>query len=221
MASPVTDRSCFGYKSAFVSIDPETPLQQKRLFLAGILAGPIFFTAVYVLASMLDGYSHVSQTVSEIGWKESPVRVYHQAALLIVATCLVIFAVGLYRFAASHGVPRVPAFLLGCLALSLTGLAATPIPDPLHNVFGLSSMIGYMAPLAVALSWKKLQGPGRIIGVGWIAFVLIVVTIGLNLSPLFAPDLYPLEYYGVVQRSLFVAFYGWCTYLGVVLLARS
>ena len=196
-------------------------MQQKRLCLAGILAGPIFFTAVYALASMLDGYSHVSQTVSEIGWMESPVRVFHQAALLLVAVCLLTFAVGLYRFAGSNGVPRIPAFILGCLAVSLTGLAATPIPDPLHNVFGLSSLIGYMSPLAVALSWRKLQNPGRIIGIAWIAFVLVLVTIALNLSPLFAPDLYPLEYYGVAQRSLFVVFYGWCTCLGVALSARA
>ena len=47
----------------------------------------------------------------------------------------------------------------------------------------------------------------------------MTAAIALNLSPLFAPTLYPLEYYGLVQRALFLAFYGWCTYLSLALYA--
>ena len=55
----------------------------------------------------------------------------------------------------------------------------------------------------------------------WIATVLVSITIILNLSPIFMRDLYPLEYYGIVQRVLLVAFYGWCLYLGLRPFARA
>ena len=45
--------------------------------------------------------------------------------------------------------------------------------------------------------------------------MLILLSIFLNLSPLFARDLYPLQYYGIVQRSAFVIFYGGCAYIGI------
>ena len=75
--------------------------------------------------------------------------------------------------------------------------------------------------MPMLMSWKNLVDSRKLRTVSWVAFVLVTVTIFLNLSPLFTRDLYPLEYYGVVQRGLFVAFYGWCLYLGLQLFARA
>jgi hypothetical membrane protein len=195
-------------------------MQQRRLFLSGALAGVIFFAAVYALATMVDGYSHVGQTVSEIGEQGSPAEMYFQIMNLLVALCLLVFAWSLYQFAKSSKVSKLPAFFMACFAISETGLAIFPSPHDLHNVFGLSATIGYMTPLVIALSWKSLTNPGTLITVSWFAFILISISIFLNLTPMFARDLYPLEYYGIVQRSLFVAFYGWCAYAGITLFMR-
>lgn len=196
-------------------------MQQKPLLLSGVLAGAIFFSAVYVLATMVDGYSHIAQTVSEIGKRGSPAEVYLQTTNMIVALCLLLFAWGLSLFAKSNHVSRLPAFFMAFFALSEIGVAIFPSPHSLHNVFGLSMTIGYMTPLVIALSWKNLDGANRLINASWVAFALIVIAIFLNLTPLFARDLYPLEYYGVVQRSLFVVFYGWCAYTSVQLIMRK
>ena len=134
-------------------------MQQKLLYLPGALAGLIFFAAVYSLAPMLDGYSHLSQTVSEIGRQGSPAEAYLQAANLTVALCLLAFAWGLYLFARANDVSKLPAFFVACYALAEMGVAAFPTPHQLHNVFGLSMMIGYMAPLVLAVSLGGLAEP--------------------------------------------------------------
>lgn len=192
-------------------------MRQRILFLPGILAGIVFFGALYSLAPMIDGYSHVAQTVSEVGRKGSPAEAYYQIANVLVAVCLLVFAWGLYRVAKSNDA----AILVAFYAFALIGLGIFPTPHPLHNVLGLSMMIGYMAPLALSLSWRAFDTANEPVRGSWIAFALIAISIFLNLSPLFARDLYPLEYYGLVQRSLLVAFYGWCLYLGSKLFIRA
>lgn len=192
-------------------------MQQRSIFLSGALAGVIFFSAVYALATMVDGYSHSAQTVSEIGELGSPAEVYLQITNLAVALCLLVFAWSMYLFARSNNAPILPAIFIACFAIAEIGVAIFPSPHNLHNVFGLSMTIGYMSPLVVALSWRKLAGASELIAVSWIAFTLVIITIFLNLSPIFARDLYPLEYYGVIQRALFVAFYGWCMFVSVKL----
>jgi hypothetical membrane protein len=196
-------------------------VRERLLFLPGMLAGPIFFGALYALAPMIDGYSHVAQTVSEVGRQGSPAEAFYQIANVLVAACLLVFAWGLYRVAKSNDAAILPAVLVAFYAIALIGLGMFPTPHPLHNVFGLSMMIGYMAPLALSLSWRGFENADKLVRGSWIAFVLIAISIFLNLSPLFARDMYPLEYYGLVQRSLLVAFYGWCFYLGSKLFIRA
>ena len=57
---------------------------KKHLLLFGVLAGLLFFATVYVLAPGVSGYSHISDTVSEIGQIGSPVQSSYQLAMLIV-----------------------------------------------------------------------------------------------------------------------------------------
>lgn len=193
----------------------------RLLYLAGPLAAIIFFSAVYGLAPMLGSYSHAAQTVSEIGKNGSPAEIPFQAAVLSVAFCLLVFARSLYRFAKSEGASLTPSFLMAIFGFAEMGMAIFPSPHSLHNVFGLSATIGYMTPLAVALSWRNLKDLSSLRRFAWVAFALVVLTMFLNLSPIFARDLYPLEYYGIVQRSLLFTFFGWCFYVGVDLYRRT
>jgi hypothetical protein len=195
-------------------------MNQRSYFLFAPIGGFIFFGAVYALAPMVDGYSHVAQTISEIGQQGSPAELYLRMANLIVGFCLLVFARSLYVFTRGNSASKLPAFFMAWFAIAEIGMAAFPSPHALHNVIGLSMSIGYMTPLVLALSWRNLPGSGRLIGISWVAFILVVTTMALNLTPAFAPDLYPLEYYGIVQRSLFVAFYGWCAYAGINLYLR-
>ena len=144
-----------------------------------------------------------------------------QAANLTVALCLLVFAWGLYVFARANDLSRLPTLFVACYALAQMGVAAFPSPHRLHSVFGLSMIVGYLAPLVLAVSWKNLVDARKLGVVSWFAFVLVSITIFLNLDPVVIRDLHTLEYYGIVQRGLFVAFYGWCLYIGLGLFARA
>lgn len=180
--------------------------------LAGIAIPIVFGCSILVLATLVDGYSHVSQTVSEIGETGSAAEMPWKIADLLVALGFLAFASGIYRFARAKSVSVWPAYVVGYFGLMSIGISIFESPHPLHNLFGLSLTLGYMAPLVMALSWRKQDWAGSLVKYSWISWILVVIAIFLNLTPAFARDLYPLEYYGLVQRSLFLVFYGfWCS----------
>ncbi len=181
----------------------------------GPLAGILFFATVYVFAAFLPDYSHVSRTVSEIGEIGSPVAMPFQVAMLAVNLCVVLFAVGLLHFARATNLSTVPAFFVAWFGLADVGTNIFPSPHPLHNVFGLSLTIGYMAPLVLAIAWRRSEAAHSMTRVSWIFAALLIASIFLNISPAFSRDLYPLEYYGLVQRSAFVLIYGWFAWTGL------
>jgi hypothetical protein len=190
-------------------------MRQRLFLLFGLVIPVVFFGAVVILATQVEGYSHVSQTVSEIGETGSPAAFPWKIADLTVAVCWWLFSWGIYQFARANSLSVWPAILVGWFALASTGISIFESPHPLHNVFGLSMTPGYLAPLVLAWSWRKVEWAKQLTKYSWIAGVLVLISMALNLTPAFAPDLYPLEYYGLVQRSLFVVFYGWwCPMVG-------
>lgn len=188
---------------------------KRNLLLFGALAGIVFFGTVYVLAAFLPDYSHVSETVSEIGEIGSLVERPFQVAMLAVDLCVVLFGVGLFHFARANGVSVMPAIFAAYFGLVDVGIHLFPSPHPLHNVFGLLLTIGYLAPLVLAIAWRRDDAVRSIATASKYIAALLLISIFLNISPAFYRDLYPLEYYGIVQRSAFVLFYGWCTFVGL------
>ena len=192
----------------------------------GPFAALIFAAGVWALALHVPGYNHARQTVSEIGEVGSPMQLQFTGLLLVIAFCMLVFASGVYSAAKAANLSQVPAWLLVCMAASAAGVGIYSFPHPLHNVFGLSEFIGYQAPAAVALTWRREPRAAGLVAFSWIMFVLIWIAMGLNLAPL-APSL-PLAHlekpiYGLVQRLLFTSFFTWAAGAGLMLrpLARG
>jgi hypothetical membrane protein len=192
--------------------------RDKRL-LFGPLAAAILTCGVVGLAFMVPGYSQVRQTVSEIGEMDSPARISFSIMLCCVAASLLVFASGVRAVSIKAGHGRLAAYLIGSMALSAAGVGLFPFPHPLHNVFGESELIGYQAPLALALGWRNDSRAGRLVSFSWILFALIWISIVLNLTsldrhgPIWA---YMKPIYGLVQRSLFATWFSWCAVVGVL-----
>ena len=132
-------------------------LRIRQLF--GPLAVVILATGIVGLALFIPGYDHVRQTVSEIGEIGSPVRVPFAIMLCSVAIGVFILALAVRDFSRALGYSLLPAYLIGAMAISAVGVALFAHPHPLHNVFGLSELVGYQAPLALALDavWSYVQ----------------------------------------------------------------
>lgn len=194
--------------------------ERSRLLLLGPAAGVLFGCGISLLALMLPGYSHVRQTVSEIGEVGSPANVPFTVLMCAVALCVLGFAWGVRQASVSSGHNQLAAYLIACLAVSGAGVGIFSFPHPLHNLFGESELIGYQAPLALALAWRRDSRTPRLVRFSCIMFVLIWVSLALNLtsigrhSQLWA-QLQPV--YGLIQRSLFVAWFAWATGAGLLL----
>lgn len=196
-----------------------------RRVLFGPLAAVILAAGILGLALMLPGYSQIRQTVSEIGEMGSPARIPFAIMLCGVALCLLIFAAGVGAESKKSGHGTLCAYLIACMAVSAAGVGLFASPHPLHNVFGESELIGYQAPLAFALAWRADPDPGarKLVVFSWAFFALIWISIALNFGSLdrhsaFGSAIAPV--YGLVQRSLFAAWFGWCAGLGALLWQR-
>jgi hypothetical membrane protein len=198
-------------------------MRSSYRLLFGPLAAVIFALGITVLARLVPGYSHVHQTVSEIGEIGSPARLPFAIMLFCVAACVLVFAWALRDLSvATHHSP-LAAYLTGFMAVPVVGIAIFAYPHPLHNVFGISELIGYQAPLAFALTWRRDPQAKTTVASSWILFALIWGAIALNLSSLDrhgAIWAYVKPVHGLAQRSLFAAWFGWCVVAGMLLFQR-
>jgi hypothetical membrane protein len=194
--------------------------KRDNRLLFGPLAAAILTAGIAGLALLVPGYSHVRQTVSEIGAMDSPVRIPFTIMLCCVAVGLLIFAAGVRSESNKCGHSPVPAYLIICMSISAAGVGIFAFPHPLHNIFGESELVGYQAPLAFALAWRADPKARSLVAISWIFFVLVWISIALNLSSLFRQGIIWTEMkpiYGLIQRSLFAAWFCWCAIIGVLL----
>lgn len=195
-------------------------MQRSIRLLFGPLGAAIFCVGVLVLGAMVPGYSHVHQTVSEIGALDTPMRWPFALMLASVTLCMWVFAWGVWEASTAAGHNRFAACLIVCMGISGLGVAVFATPHPLHNDFGLSEIFGYQAPLALALAWRKDPKARGLVAASWITFLLLWVSMGLNMSPMFPDSLLATAIkpvYGLVQRSLFLVWFAWCAVAGLLL----
>ena len=190
--------------------------------LFGPLAGIILGLGIIGLALLIPGYSHVHQTVSEIGEIGSPARLPFAVMLGCVAICIVVFASAVRDVSVAYDHPRLAAYLIAFMALPAAGIGVFAYPHPAHNVFGMSELIGYLAPLVFALTWRRDPRVKAVVVLSWIFFALIWGAIALNLTAFAAPLwAYVKPVHGLAQRALFAAWFGWCAVLGILLFNRN
>jgi hypothetical membrane protein len=199
-------------------------MSQNTRLMFGPLAAVLLAAGVLGLPLLVPGYDPLRQTVSEIGQVGSPARWPFTAMLVAVALALLVFATAVWTAAPKGRRARIGAVLIAAMGVSAAGVGWYAYPHPLHNVFGLSELIGYLAPLAVAVA-----RPTRAVGaLSWVAFALLWGSILINLAylGLFGEPLYSMlgsaleSVYGLVQRALFLIWFGWCAALGLMLRAR-
>lgn len=183
--------------------------------LAGPVAALVFLVGVTWLGSTRPGYSAVRQTISELGPMGERGRNALAALNIVIAFTTLLFAYGLLSIA------KTPAYFVGLYALLAVGLAVFPSKHPLHNVVGLLQTLPFVgAPVSVALG----RGQGTAVAaISWAALAVLIAAMVLNLAPAFSPRLAKAfaPIYGLLQRSIFVGWFGWLATLGLLLFTRS
>ena len=191
--------------------------------LFGPLGGTILAVGIAGLAAGGPGYHALRPTLSEIGEMDSPMRMPFAAMLCAVAACILVFAFGLRRASIRAGCSPLAAYLTGLMAICAAGIGIFAFPHPLHNVFGLGELIPYQAPWVFAATWRRDTAGRSAAAFSWLMAVVVWVAILANLSTLDrggAVFTVIRPFYGLVQRSLFAAWFAWCAGLGVILWRR-
>jgi hypothetical membrane protein len=191
----------------------------------GLWFGPIavllFIAGTLAIGTMTPGYSHVRQTVSELGEVGSPGRFAFSALLCLIATCLVIFASAVAHAHRKLGCSTLPTYFVVAMAISCAGVGLFSFPHPLHNIFGMSETIGLQAPLVAALVCRRTSRAKQISKFSIVMYVVVLSAIAINLIPLVRPaGLWPLikPFFGIVQRFLFLSWFVWCAGYAMLLL---
>src|SRR5579864_2087745 len=165
-------------------MNPRLAMRPDYRLLFGPAAAGVFGVGVMTLPMMISGYSQVRQTVSEIGEIGSPARTPFCLMLVLVAVCIAIFADALKEVSMKGGHSPLSAYLAGCMAVSAAGVGVFAYPSPLHNYFGLSELVGYQAPLVLAISWRRDPAAKAVVMVSWVMAVFMWCSIALNLATL-------------------------------------
>jgi len=195
--------------------------RQNHVLLAfGFAAATIFIGSSLILGALLPGYNPISQTISELGEKGSPFEDIFRVVTLFDAICLMLFSLGLCLYSVTERFSILPSVLIGFYGLMELGIGVFAAPHPLHNLFGIWSTPGFFAPLALVLAWKNASDLRVLRSLSAATFVIVLVAMLLNLSPLIHPYVFIVEYYGAFQRMLFFPFYLWIVILATSLLLR-
>ncbi len=188
------------------------------------IAGPsIYFVVVVVLGFLYEGYSHKTQTMSELGAYAAPHHlVMNVAGLGLLGGTLIIFAFGL-----NAGVARGAGARLWLILMSISGLALvlTAIfpTDPggadntttgvLHSIFATIAAIAMVAALPSMLFRLHKDDRWR----HYSSFTLAVAGLALLISALFGFSLIS-GWNGVLQRVSMALPFIWVMVMSIRLL---
>ena len=195
-------------------------MSPRSRLIFGPLAAITLAFGITLLPRLVPGYDPITQTVSEIGEIGSPAQIPFTIMLICVAGFILVFATALRNMAAWLNQSAIASYLTGVMAISAAGVGMFPYPHPLHNAFGLSELIGYQAPLALALTWRRDVRAEAVVRFSWIMGVIVWCALIANLATLDRGGaLWHREaaVYGVVQRTLFAAWFVWVAGAGLML----
>src|SRR5882724_5247334 len=193
----------------------------ELLVIVWLFAADLLGFGIGSLALMIPVFFFKQKTAYEIGEIGSPARVPFAIMLFCVAACILVFASAVRDVSVAVHRSTFAAYLIGFMAVPAAGIGVFAYPHPLHNFFGMSELIGYQAPLALALTWRSDPRAKTLVVLSWIFFALIWGAIALNLTSLIQSVwVYVRPFHGLAQRALFAAWFGWCAIVGILLLQR-
>ena len=194
------------------------------------VAGPIVLGALLAIEGKAsDGYSHASQTISELGGVQAARPLIQNVNFMVVGVLFVGFAIGLHRGIGGGGSVLGPALVgvfgvfsgvanallpcdLGCEFQSITGT--------MHNVTGLMGFVAATAAMFVVSRrlgedehWDSLRTFSR--AAGALALASLVAWIGVAK----AADVGSLD--GVLQRLFVGVWFVWIEVMAFRLLRLS
>ena len=206
---------------------------RRAVYLLGVVAPVYFALGVFILGASSPGYSHIYQTISELGERGSPTA--REAALLFISTGIMVTVFGYGLHSALRRPSRrvwcgVLVMLYGLLDFIGSGLfpvgSGGRADTPASAVHVYATVVGELVALAMPAwftrdtegqpQWEGHRGLSRntfyagILLSGFLLYCIAGHTPGVADTPM-----------GLAQRLLVGLFLGWITATALRLLARE
>lgn len=191
--------------------------------LSGIIGPVVFVLIITIAGTRYDGYSHLSQAISELGATDSPVRIWQTLNFFFLGTALTLFALSFHQrferssklttglflyFAIFAGIGNgVFSCAPGCDMITTTGI--------LHNLTGLTGFLSLSAAMfIIAKRMRKLEAWSR-----WATYtkttgylIVLFFVIWMTVGPI--GELLP-DIHGLFQRLMAASFLQWFMVMGL------
>lgn len=183
-------------------------MKSSRLAYLGFIIPPIFWITIAICGLMTEGYSHLTNMVSELGTIGTKTQYIFTFSLVVISVLSILFVVGLCRIAKRSGLSITPILLILTFSFSILGAGIFPLPLKLHGILGSPCMLLPLSPLLSLLLWRESTIRNIKIAA---AISAAVISLGfLTLTPEVLDS-----YFGLKQRFFHVGWSLWFIYLSV------
>lgn len=153
--------------------------------LCGAIAAGLYFATVVIASLTWPGYSHVTQYASELGSAAAPLPWLFNGGILLAGLFGVLGSVGLFRYFRAQGRPLaggIAAVALACWAIGLLFGGWFPMPNPLHNGFGVMLGVVLLPPALLAALRGRRHARETAFLVAWMVlmYALLLVMFGVG-----------------------------------------
>lgn len=188
-------------------------LEPAHLLPLGIAAPIVFWGTTLLSGSMIDGYDHLADVVSELGVVGTKAEVLTSSAFVFLALLCVLFSVGLYKACRQQNISTVPAWLTLCIPISFIWAAVFPLGNELHGVLGPLPLLLPLGALLAFLFWRRKEGYAVISRLSLLSFGVMMLLFLIFIEPINGP------YAGLVQRFWYAGWSIWSVSLSVCFLS--
>lgn len=200
-------------------------MSARPLLICGILSS-VLYAAMNILVPIgYEGYSTISQTVSELSAIGAPTRQLWVGLGLLYASLTIAFGWGVWKSAGGNWHLRVAGALVianGIISLYWPPMhvrgALFTLTDLLHIVWSAVTVILFLLTIAFAAAALDLRF--RLYSVATILILLVFGVLTGREAPRIAADL-PTPWIGIWERISIAAFMLWVIVLAVILLRRQ
>jgi len=183
-----------------------TDIHQKILSLCGII-GPIVYSIVLnILGALWDGYSHIKDSMSELGAVDAPHGPIMQfIGFSLLGIFIILFSFGVYRGVRTHRVTIIGVLLLFIAGIFMAAVGFYPCDSQCIDVTFTGRMHSFTAMIpAITMPWGILllnypmQNDPNWQGL-WHRLTLILGIISVILAPMLMLSVFD-PVIGLIQR---------------------
>lgn len=157
---------------------------RNQLF-CGIIAAGLYFATAIIASLTWPGYSHVTQYVSELGSAAAPHPWLFNGGILLAGAFGLLGSSGIFRYFRQQQRPVAGGFAaaaMGAWSIGLLFGGAFPMPNPLHNAFGIILGVVLLPPALLAgLRGRSSPGLNAFLA-GWMVamYTMLLILFGVG-----------------------------------------